>query len=109
MHVARERLNEKGSTHVTPTRLRTRPDDQRRRTIRRQRATRRACRRIAGIPPAPLGYDEGASESLHTTMTVTPPTAADEQWYDPSEGESATGTNMPPRGRDHLSLPGEDS
>jgi len=64
---------------------------------------------LQASPPAPLGYDEGASESLDTTMTVTPPTAAAEQWYDPSEGESATGTNMPPRGGGHFSLPGEDS
>ncbi len=64
---------------------------------------------LQASPPAPLGYDEGASESLDTTMTVTPPPAAAEQWYDPSEGESATGTNMPPRGGGHFSLPGEDS
>jgi hypothetical protein len=62
---------------------------------------------LQASPPAPLGYDEGASESLQTTMTVTPPIAASEQWYDPSEGESATGTNMPPRGGSR-SLPDED-
>ncbi len=64
---------------------------------------------LQASPPAPLGYDEGASGAFHATMTVTPPTAAVEQWYDPSEGESATGTNIPPRGGGHFSLPGEDS
>ncbi|MDQ2786778.1 MAG: hypothetical protein M3Y58_17450 [Chloroflexota bacterium] len=58
-------------------------------------------------PPAPLGYGEEASENLGTTTAA--PNPAPEKFYNPSEGESATRTNAPPRGGGYLSIPGEDS
>ncbi|MGI8687575.1 MAG: hypothetical protein ACR2M3_03255 [Thermomicrobiales bacterium] len=58
-------------------------------------------------PPAPLGYGEEASENLGTTKGA--PTTEPEKFYNPSEGESATRTNMPSRGGGYLSIPGENS
>jgi len=47
-------------------------------------------------PPPPLGYGEEASENLGTTKDAPDPVP--EKVYNPSEGESATRTNAPPRG-----------